>query len=81
MNSPSLLHNLLQAAEQDPLMEMFLLSAIDQYAESLADLDEDAVRAYVLQKSPRQSVVGIDAAAWKERALQVRALLRQAYDS
>lgn len=83
LNPPSspLLRSLLQQAEQDPLLEMFLLTAIDRYAESLADLDQDTLRKQVLQDSPRQSSVGIDAAAWQARARQVRALLRQAYDS
>lgn len=72
------LHALLAEADRDPLLEAFLLTAIDDYAEALADLDEAALREKVLAGSPRQSPVGIDAAGWKARALRVRAMLRQA---
>lgn len=78
-SSPAL-RRLLAEAEHDPLLEMFVLTAIDRYAESLADLNEDSLRAHVLQDSPRQSRSGIDAPAWKARALRVRDILRQQYD-
>ena len=74
------LRRLLAEAERDPLLEVFLLTAIDNYAESMADLDEATLRETVLAGSPRQSRSGIDAAAWKGRALQVRQMLRQDYD-
>jgi hypothetical protein len=80
MSNPSILQSLLEQAEQDPLLEMFLLTAIDRYTESLVHLDEEALREQVLEGSPRQSQSGINAAAWKERARKVREVLKDGYD-
>ncbi|SNS83744.1 hypothetical protein SAMN06265795_107123 [Noviherbaspirillum humi] len=77
MRSESLLMHLAERAASDPLLEIYLLTAIDAYTESLAGLDDAALRDKVLERSPRRSRVGIDAAAWGARADLVRRLLAE----